>query len=318
MSQIGDVENSFGLWLGKGTVSQYFKAINRYRDGFDDAFLLKCLPIVPDTNVLLNHMHISEDLATRTRRFLEGNADRVILPRQVQLEYERHKPDAPLLDDSGFMRLPPQGEADMEFLKKEFDALAARVDLTRIKAELAKPYTAIPGLADLKKKPDRPHGDYYILHEMMAYARTNTTDLIFLTRDVDKGDWLTATRRAYPHMIDTVYLATGQCIFILEAPLALAATLDDLPAVIPKPFTDFEAYRARFMVMWERLKGLNAAKSHDVDSETRKCLSELRRVRNVLVQNVRVSDGFLDRKWLLMMEEMLAGQRLVSEPTTSR
>ena len=303
------VGNSYGSWLGKGEIDQYRYALDHYRSGFDAAFLLESLPIVPDTNVLLNHMHITQELSERTRTFLEENRERVVVTHQIDMEYERHKPEKPFLDNSKFVKLPSLNVYETDFLKAEFDTMASTIDPRRTKAELATPYKAFPGLADLKKKPDRPYGDYVILHEMMKYAATNDTDVIFLTCDVDKGDWLTAERRAYPHMIETIHLNVGHAIFILEAPIALIATLGDDTAKIPLPFTETAAFRSRFLFTWTQLKRTLNDCTTPLKAKTRRDLDELRLVYNNLVQrNVEMNDYLLDYSWLVMMEKIIASK----------
>ncbi|RYE12178.1 MAG: hypothetical protein EOP45_23315, partial [Sphingobacteriaceae bacterium] len=73
-----------------------------------------------------------------------------------------------------------------------------------------------PGCAEKKSKDD-PTGDYIIFHELMTYSKQNNCDVIFLTNDTTKGDWLRKDGTNHLHYIENFYLNTGQVIYIIDA-----------------------------------------------------------------------------------------------------
>ncbi|OOQ60780.1 hypothetical protein BC343_22655 [Mucilaginibacter pedocola] len=73
-----------------------------------------------------------------------------------------------------------------------------------------------PGCAEKGGKDD-PTGDFIIFHEMMEYAKKHHTDVIFLTNDTAKGDWLRKDGKTHFHYVENFYLNTEQIIFILNA-----------------------------------------------------------------------------------------------------
>jgi len=73
-----------------------------------------------------------------------------------------------------------------------------------------------PGCGEKGDKDD-PTGDYIIFHEMMEYASENKADVIFLTNDVVKGDWIRKEGTAHTHYLENFYENTGQMIYILNA-----------------------------------------------------------------------------------------------------
>lgn len=73
-----------------------------------------------------------------------------------------------------------------------------------------------PGCAEKSNKDD-PTGDFIIFHEMMTYAKENATDVIFLTNDTTKGDWLRKDGTSHLHYLENFYQNTGQILFIIDA-----------------------------------------------------------------------------------------------------
>lgn len=73
-----------------------------------------------------------------------------------------------------------------------------------------------PGCGEKGDKDD-PTGDYIIFHEMMEYASENKADVIFLTNDIVKGDWIRKEGTAHTHYLENFYENTGQMIYILNA-----------------------------------------------------------------------------------------------------
>lgn len=81
---------------------------------------------------------------------------------------------------------------------------------------------AFPGAGDPKKPIDAPieesvgWGDLYIYHEMLCYMKEHNTDVVFLTRDVEKQDWLKKDKHPFVHYIVNAYEMTGHMMYILN------------------------------------------------------------------------------------------------------
>lgn len=80
-----------------------------------------------------------------------------------------------------------------------------------------------PGAGDKDKPIDGPieesvaWGDLYIYHEMLRFMKENSTDVVFMTRDVTKQDWIKQDHRAYVHYIVNGYEMTDHLMYILDA-----------------------------------------------------------------------------------------------------
>ncbi|MBO7466796.1 MAG: hypothetical protein J6T94_03820 [Bacteroidaceae bacterium] len=80
-----------------------------------------------------------------------------------------------------------------------------------------------PGAGDKDKPEDGSieesvaWGDLYIYHEMLRFMKENKTDVVFMTRDVTKKDWIKKDHRAYVHYIVNGYEMTGHLMYILDA-----------------------------------------------------------------------------------------------------
>lgn len=107
--------------------------------------------------------------------------------------------------------------AEQEYLKKEFDILKKDIDPQKVKNEIKKINFAFPGLGDIIEKPDNPYGDYFIYHEMVKCALKNDTDIIFLTYDTTKGDWMRINKDPHIHYLIKTYEISNKSIFILDA-----------------------------------------------------------------------------------------------------
>lgn len=107
----------------------------------------------------------------------------------------------------------------------DFKTLASKIDKDKIDSEIKKPRKAFPGIGDIKQKPQNPYGDYIIFHEIMKYANDNSSDIIFLTYDTTKGDWMKFNKNPHIHYIENFYLNTGQMIYILDAKRVLEDNL---------------------------------------------------------------------------------------------
>ncbi len=118
----------------------------------------------------------------------------------------------------------PFSSEEIIFLKKEFDILSQKNANSTIDSILNKPGAIFPGFGDIKTKPDDPYGDYIIFHEMMKYMLANETDLLFLTFDNSKGDWMTKEKSPHLHYTQNVYANTNQILYIIDA----ERTLEDL------------------------------------------------------------------------------------------
>lgn len=80
-----------------------------------------------------------------------------------------------------------------------------------------------PGSGDPKKPVDAPieesvgWGDLYIYHEMLCYMKEHDTDVVFMTRDVTKQDWLKKDKNPFVHYIVNAYEMTGHLMYILDS-----------------------------------------------------------------------------------------------------
>lgn len=74
---------------------------------------------------------------------------------------------------------------------------------------------SFPGCGEKKEKD--LIGDFLIFHEIIKFMKVNNTDVIFLTRDVTKSDWLQKNRNQFIHYIENVYKLTGHLLFIFDA-----------------------------------------------------------------------------------------------------
>ena len=119
--------------------------------------------------------------------------------------------------------------AEITFLNQEYDAHKVGITSENLKSKLGKAGVAFPGIGDLKEKPDDPYGDFIIFHEMLRYVKDNNIDVVFLTYDSTKGDWLDLNGNPHVHYAVNTSLNTNKNIYILDAKRVLKGLLEISP-----------------------------------------------------------------------------------------
>ena len=76
---------------------------------------------------------------------------------------------------------------------------------------------AFPGCGDRHKIKDGedPCGDFLIYHEMMKFMKSQGKDIIFLTEDVVKSDWIKGDKMPFSHYIANIFSCTGHMMYII-------------------------------------------------------------------------------------------------------
>ncbi len=119
---------------------------------------------------------------------------------------------------ANFAQIDNLSVSEISFLKKEFDFLSSLFSpKSSSRAVPEAPDTAFPGRGDILEKPKFPYGDYFICHEMLKHSCKRKQDVIFLTFDVAKGDWLKPSKEPYLHYINRTFALNDKMIFILDA-----------------------------------------------------------------------------------------------------
>lgn len=115
---------------------------------------------------------------------------------------------------------------EIKSVRDDFDILRKNIKPENVDTVLNKTASIFPGLGDIKGKPEYPYGDFIIFHEMMKYMIETNNDIIFLTFDNTKGDWMTKSKTSYLHYIQNMYANTNQIIYILDAERTLGNILN--------------------------------------------------------------------------------------------
>lgn len=119
----------------------------------------------------------------------------------------------PILDVySNFQRIPNLEEDEIDYLKNSYSTNLA---IYKNEREASKSKFSFPGCGEKKEKD--VWGDYIIFHEIMKFMCHNKKDVIFLTRDVAKSDWLQKTKEPFVHYIEKAYQLTGHLLYIFDA-----------------------------------------------------------------------------------------------------
>ncbi|MBB6238469.1 hypothetical protein HDC90_003102 [Pedobacter sp. AK013] len=147
--------------------------------------------------------------------------------------------------------LQPLPDEYLNAIKKEFDEFIKLLDKSDFDKEQFKTF---PGCYERKEKSEDPYGDFVIYHEMLNYAKSNQTDLVFLTYDVTKGDWMQKSKNAHLHYVENFYLNTSQILFILDGQRTFDELLDiNFKSLIKTTINDINSDQLTLQIFQEFL-----------------------------------------------------------------
>lgn len=125
---------------------------------------------------------------------------------------------------------PALSDEEVDFIKKQYNTLAQKYKDVVKKPEKEK--IMFPGWGDKSQKDD-PSGDFIIFHEILKFMMCgkdglNNTDVIFLTRDEEKGDWFHEERVPIIHYIEKAFLLTNKSLFIIHPDQPLEISFENI------------------------------------------------------------------------------------------
>ena len=112
----------------------------------------------------------------------------------------------------------PLSQFEMDFLNSKYHQLLEEYNEHKSQLSEITLFT-FPGCGDRFKEKDGldPCGDFYIYHELLSYMRRTNQDVVLLTNDVTKSDWVGADRKPFGHYIVDTYMNTGHMLYIFNA-----------------------------------------------------------------------------------------------------
>lgn len=134
------------------------------------------------------------------------------LYEKVNIEYN----DPILKAISQLNILEPLSQKEYDFTKTLYERLLESYNKD---SDSLASYLRFPGSGE-KKNPEikkEPWGDLVIYHQMLVFMKNNHKDVIFLTNDKSKLDWMKKGGEPYSYYIADAYKNTGQILFIISA-----------------------------------------------------------------------------------------------------
>lgn len=176
-------------------------------------------------------------------------------------------------------------DKDYERLLEEYKNLVLKYQkLLSEKKNFENEYRAyvFPGMGE--KKDINPEGDYFIFHEMIELAKETKKNIIFLTNDITKGDWVEKkSGKNYIHYQTAFYILSKQGIKVRNFEEYI---LEDLGIKTEKLLEtegiDYdEEFMGNFLVKWSNIE---------------KRFNELLLQRGVTTRPKPIRESFLDIK----------------------
>lgn len=178
---------------------------------------------LPQTNVLLaeveelsnnnqlfneNYQQLLEKIQSTKNKFEEEYHE---LYNKVDIEYK----DPILKAISELNILKPLSSKEYDFTKTLYEQLSERYGADKDKYA---PYLRFPGSGekkDLEIKKE-PWGDLVIYHQILVFMAESHKDVIFLTNDNSKLDWMKKEGEPYSYYIADAYKNTKQTLFVIS------------------------------------------------------------------------------------------------------
>ena len=126
--------------------------------------------------------------------------------------------------------LEPLSTEELAFVKQKYEECLNLFDKKKID-EIGRYCYAFPGCGDKKKDDNEDRikeSDLVIYHEMLKYMKQFDTNVVFLTFDLKKGDWVPGYGHndVFLHYVENQYIQTGHVIYIKSG--------DELPLMFGK------------------------------------------------------------------------------------
>jgi cold shock CspA family protein len=132
---------------------------------------------------------------------------------------------------------PALDDEEVNFVKKQYDALWQKYEkYEKEKDETKRREITFPGCGDKRRKED-PYGDFIIFHEILKFmacendGENKKKDVIFLTREKTKGDWIHSDLSPIIHYIEKAFLVTDKTLFIIHAEKPLEISFENIHKV---------------------------------------------------------------------------------------
>lgn len=183
-----------------------------------------------------------------------------------QADIERSDPLLDIIAD--FQIANALTEDERSFLKLLYDELAQKYEPIKGDQNFNWKHT-FPGCGE---KKEEPYGDFIIYHELIKFMKLNGKDIIFLTNDIEKNDWLLRNKAEllpYTHYIVNTYSATEKTLYIFQAKdkIRVSYTPVYVEEKVPEPETKQESNIFSNKIKIEGPKILGKIELPDFDEE---------------------------------------------------
>lgn len=171
---------------------------------------------------------LSEEFITQVTNLFAPVSEALKTGVEKSLSQAVYELDDPVLASlSKAQILNSLSESELSFLEQKYNELLEIFE--EHKTNIAeKEQFVFPGCGDRRKAKDglNPCGDFYIYHELLSYMQRNNQDVVFLTNDVTKSDWIKSDRKPFGHYIIDTFMNTGHMLYIFNAQDFTTLTFD--------------------------------------------------------------------------------------------
>jgi len=189
-------------------------------------------------NLLKNLQELNEDISKKLKEIFssvelgkkieeQGKQINSEIDKTLKENKNIEKNDDILALFSQFKVTEELSNEELIFLRTHYNYLLNLYNSNKGDQNVSWKYT-FPGCGEDKDKDD-PLGDFIIFHEILKFMKSNNTDIIFLTNDVTKKDWVADDKgQNYSHYIEQTFLNSKKIMFICHAKNVFNITYEDI------------------------------------------------------------------------------------------
>lgn len=195
------------------------KAALRFRQLSRDTKVRKdmseVIPLITPIADFIDSVDLPADYSTKLDNLYEPLRDKLTdTIEKLRPKYISETNDMVLKSMSKSLILESLNDSELLFLQEHYQSLLNNFNANKNTGSIEN--YRFPGVGDRGKQKQNkdPYGDFIIYHELLTFIQQKKKDLVLLTSDVSKSDWVKTDKSQYEQQIIDTYLHTGYMLYI--------------------------------------------------------------------------------------------------------
>lgn len=173
------------------------------------------IPLITPIADFIDSVDLPADYSTKLDNLYEPLRDKLTdTIEKLRPKYISETNDMVLKSMSKSLILESLNDSELLFLQEHYQSLLNNFNANKNTGSIEN--YRFPGVGDRGKQKQNkdPYGDFIIYHELLTFIQQKKKDLVLLTSDVSKSDWVKTDKSQYEQQIIDTYLHTGHMLYI--------------------------------------------------------------------------------------------------------